>query len=148
MSGRSQQILLQPTVLRWTRERAEFSQDELATQMRIKVARVQAWERSGTINIKHADRLAHCTCTPLGQLYLDKPREDTSRIPDLRAQGPRVRPTLTPNLLTTVETMLRRQNWMRDEVQAWGTEPLSYVGSCHMEDDPRRVAHALRDASN
>ena len=48
--------------------------------MRVKVARVQAWERSGTINIKHADRLAHCTYTPLGQLYLDAPREDTLRI--------------------------------------------------------------------
>ena len=146
MSGGNQQISLQPAVLRWARERAGFSQDELATKMRVKLARVQAWERSGTINIKHADRLAHCTYTPLGQLYLDKPREDTSRIPDFRAQGPRVRPTLTPNLLTTVETMLRRQNWMRDEVQAWGTEPLAYVGSCRMEDDPRRVAHALRDA--
>ena len=85
MSGRNQQIPLQPAVLRWARERAGFSQDELATKMKVKAARVQAWERSGTINIKPADRLAHCTCTPLGQLYLDKPRADTSRLLDFRA---------------------------------------------------------------
>ena len=97
MSGRSQQISLQPAVLRWARERAGFSQDELAAKMRVKPECVQAWECSGTINIKHADRLAHCTYTPLGQLYLDAPRKDTLRIPDFRVQGPRVgSPTLRP----------------------------------------------------
>ena len=119
MSGRSQQISLQPAVLRWARARAGFSQDELAAKMRVKVARVQAWERSGTINIQHADRLAHCTYyTSLGQLYPDAPREDTLRIPDFRVQGPRVgSPTLRPGGVQGTPRD-RTRPWLAQEVAA------------------------------
>ena len=146
MSQRRTQILLQPAVLRWARERVGFSQDELAAKMKVKVERVQEWERSGTISIKQSDRLAHVTYTPLGQLYLDKPLEDRLLIPDFRTRNPRALPNPTPNLLQTVEAMLRRQNWMHDELKELGAEPLAYISSCNVENDPQHVSHALQDA--
>ena len=47
MSSRRQQITLQPEVLRWARERAGLSQDDLAKKMNVKPERVPDWESTG-----------------------------------------------------------------------------------------------------
>lgn len=146
MSSRRTKISLQPSVLQWARERARISRDELARKMQVRVDRVEEWEETGSISVAQVDRLAERTHTPLGYLYLSKPPEDNLPIPDFRTrhtQAAPLRPSL--ELLETVYTMQRRQDWMRDDLIEIGAEPLEFVGAYNRTHDPVIVANAMRD---
>ena len=145
MAGRRLQLTLQPSVLRWARERAGISPEDLARKLQVKPERVIEWEKSGRISIAQTDNLAKSTHTPLGSLYLTEPPTDQLPIPDFRTRTPSGLPP-SPNLLETVESMQRRQSWMRDELIAEGAEPLDFVGAWSTDDSPHEAARAMRDA--
>ena len=130
MTGRRVQRTLEPSVLRWARERAGFDAGTVAAKIGVKPERVVEWERSGRISVSQADRLAHHTRTPVGYLYLRRSPRDDLPIPDFRAAGG-VRPRRpSPDLLATVHLMARRQSWMRDDLIEDGVDPLPFVGLC------------------
>lgn len=58
MPRQSVRITLQPTVLRWARERANLSQEILAKHLAVKPERIADWERTGSISMRQADKLA------------------------------------------------------------------------------------------
>ena len=139
--------MLRPDVLRWARERAGISPDDLAHKMNVKVERVMDWEENGSISIAQADRLAARTHTPLGFLYLSKPPEVSLPIPDFRspnADATHRRPSV--DLLETVYSMQQRQAWMHEDLIASGAEPLSFVGSFSIESSYSDVADGMRRA--
>ncbi|MDW8313316.1 MAG: XRE family transcriptional regulator, partial [Burkholderiales bacterium] len=144
MSGHTL-IHLKPTVLQWARERARLAPDALARKMGVNPERVYEWEQNGQISISQADRLAHCTHTPLGYLYLPEPVEDLLPIPDYRTMADRPVQRPSPELLDTVQTMQRRQAWMRDELIEQGSKPLACVGSVGLDAKPAQVAEAMRN---
>lgn len=142
MSSRRLQIKLQPDVLRWARERAKLQPEELAKKMGVKhPERVLAWEKDGAISVAQVDKLAKCTYTPLGYLYLAEPPDERLPIADFRTREGT--PPPSPDLLETVYLMQRRQAWMRDELIQDGTEPLDFVGAYELNSQPRRVANAM-----
>ena len=144
MSGRRLQITLQPDVLRWARERAKLQPEELAKKMGMKRhERVLKWEDDGTISVAQVDKLAKCTYTPLGFLYLKEPPDERLPIADFRSREGT--PPPSPALLETVYLMQRRQAWMRDELIQDGTEPLDFVGAYGLNSQPRRVANAMHE---
>ncbi len=145
MAGRRLQITLQPGVLRWARERAGISPEELARKIQVKPERVVEWEKSGRISIAQTDNLARSTHTPLGFLYLAEPPTDQLPIPDFRTRRQSGLPP-SPDLLETVESMQRRQSWMRDELIAEGAAPLDFIGAWGTDDSPLEAARAMRDA--
>ncbi len=146
MSGRRQKATLQTTVLRWARERAGLSPEELACKMRVQPQRVLDWECTGQISVAQIDRLAAQTHTPLGFLYLPEPPAEHLPIADFRVRSGDVPPRPSPNLLETVYLMQRRQWWMNEEMRASGTVPLEFVGACSLEWQPEAVAEAMRKA--
>lgn len=87
MTSRRQQITLQPEVLRWARDRAGLSQEELAKKIPVSLARVTEWEETGKISIAQADKLAERTYTPLGYLYLSESPDESLPIRDFRTRG-------------------------------------------------------------
>ena len=145
MSGRRAVQMLQPDVLRWARERAGYGAETIASKVGVRPGRVLEWERSGSISISQADRLAHHTHTPVGFLYLQEPPEDNLPIPDFRTAGD-VRPARpSPDLLETLQLMARRQAWMRDELIEDGADPLPFVGCCGADSTPADAANAMRE---
>ena len=145
MRDRRMQLILQPGVLTWARERAGFSVDALAEKLQVKRERVQEWEHSGEISVAQASRLSHATHTPEGFLYLSEPPEDRLPITDFRTVGdkPLLRPS--PDLLETVYQMQRRQEWLRGELLADETPPLAFVGAFPVDTGPEAVATAMRE---
>ncbi|MDE0185524.1 MAG: XRE family transcriptional regulator [Candidatus Poribacteria bacterium] len=143
MSSRRLQITLQPEVLRWARERAKLQPEELAQKMGVKLPdRVLKWEHDGAISVAQVDRLAKCTYTPLGFLYLERPPDERLPITDFRTREGT--PPPSPDLLETVYLMQRRQAWMRDELIEDGAEPLDFVGAYGLHSLPRDVSTAMR----
>ena len=145
MASRRLKIRLEPGVLRWARERAGIDQAELAHKIKIKPEVVSEWERSGSISIAQADKLAQRTHTPLGFLYLAEPPKDHLPIPDFRTRSDELPPHPSSNLLETVYLMQRRQLWMRDELIEYGAQPLGFVGAYGLDSSPQQVAEAMGD---
>lgn len=137
-------VTLQPTVLRWARERAGLDTTSLARKVGTKPERVMAWEESGDIAFGQVDRLAQATHTPVGYLYLHDPPEDSLPIPDFRTIGHAALRRPSPDLLETVQSMQRRQAWMRDFLIEEGDEPLAFVGRARADNTPELVAADMR----
>ncbi len=145
MSGQRVRAVLEPAVLRWARERAGLGAETVAAKMGVRADQVEAWERSGSISVSQADRLAQHTHTPVGYLYLREPPEDDLPIADFRAArgGGASRPS--PDLVDTVHAMTRRQAWMREELAEDGAEALSFVGRAAGR-TPAEAATAMRES--
>src|SRR5713226_3615511 len=73
-------------VVKWARERAGLSQEELATQLNnVKPSQVHAWEQGASLpTFSQAEKLAEKLRLPFAILFLDEPPEIKLPIPDLR----------------------------------------------------------------
>ena len=146
MTSRRLQITLQPHVLRWARQRAGLSPEQLAKKVNVNVDRVTQWEQTGKISVAQADRLAARTYTPLGYLYLDNPPDESLPIQDFRTRAGQPPNRPSPNLLETIYQMQLRQAWMRDELIEYEEDPLPFVNAYSPDDDYTKVAAAMRTA--
>lgn len=137
-------LALQPDVLRWARERAGFAVREYAEKAKVKPEKVLQWEQTGELTFGQMEALAQHTHTPIGHLFLKKPLKEKLSIPDFRTVGDRTVGDPSPDLLDTVQTMQRRQDWMRNELIEQGQEPLPFIGKFSMKDKPEDVAADMR----
>ena len=94
--------------------------------------------------LKQLEQLAKATATPLGFFFLSSPPQLQLPIPHYRTVNDVHAFQPSPDLLETVQTMERRQAWMRDYLLDMGQEPLRYVGSAKITDDPIAVAEIIR----
>ena len=145
-SGISQTTIeLEPSVLRWARERVGFDEETLARKLKVKPFRVSEWETTGEITFAKVDALSKKTYTPVGLLYLDEPPDDRLPITDFRTRQESSPKRPSPNLLESVYQMQRRQQWMRDELMRQEVPRLDFVGSFDVDSDPREVASSMND---
>ena len=145
MSSRRTKITLAPEVLRWARERASLSLQDLAGKVNVKPETVEGWESTGKISFAQIDKLADRTHTPSGFLFLSKPLDESLPMTDYRTGSNSQSPRPSPNLLDTVYQMQSRQSWMRCEVFCRGSEPLDLVGKCGLDTNPQHAAQVMRD---
>lgn len=133
-----------PGMLRWARERAGMSVDDL----RKSFPKLDAWEqRASQPTLKQLEKFAKSTHTPIGYLFLPTPPVEEVPIPDFRTlRGARLdRPS--PDLLEMIYVCQQRQAWYREYARASGQEPLAFVGSAELtgpiEETAERMRHAL-----
>ncbi|MCY4300035.1 MAG: ImmA/IrrE family metallo-endopeptidase [Flavobacteriaceae bacterium] len=146
MSSRRVLQSLQPQVLIWARQRAQISPDFLAKKMKIKIERILNWEQTGEISMAQIDKLAQITRTPIGYLFLSHPPKEKIPIQDFRTLTKDIPKYPSPDLTDTIQLMLRRQDWMREELIEAGVEPLTFVGSCQDMTSIEEVVHSMRRA--
>jgi Zn-dependent peptidase ImmA (M78 family) len=139
-------VTLVPRVLRWARERAGLSVRQLAEKIGAKPEQVRDWEETGALTFARAEKLARVTHTPFGYLYLEAPPEEKLPIPDFRTVAGKDLLRPSPDLLDVLSDALRRQDWFREYLIAYGEEPLSFVGSVKLEDSPEEVGGRIRRA--
>ena len=144
MEARRSQLILQPEVLRWARERAGLSPAALVPKVVAKAERVVEWEKSGAISMAQADGLARITHTPLGYLFLSTPPVEPLTIRDFRIRAGAAPAPPSRELLETVYAMQRRQAWLRKELIETGHEPLGFVGRHRRSENFAAVAAEMR----
>jgi Zn-dependent peptidase ImmA (M78 family)/transcriptional regulator with XRE-family HTH domain len=133
-------LAVKPELLRWACERAGYQPRDLAARFR----QLPAWERGEKQpTLKQLEGFAKATHTPIGYFFLPEPPEERLPIRDFRTvtQGP-LRPSA--DLLDTIYTMQRRQDWLREDRLECETEPLPFVGSARLSDDPSAVGQEMR----
>jgi Zn-dependent peptidase ImmA (M78 family) len=82
--------------------------------------------------------------TPLGYMFLSAPPEEKLPIPDFRAMGDKPIGRPSPNLIETIQTMQRRQTWMRDELIEQGQSELPFIGSLNRNVKIEMAAERIR----
>ena len=130
-----------PKMLRWACERAGYDVAHLAERM----PQLPAWiRRERQPTLKQLEKLAKVTNTPLGYLFLPEPPDERLPVPDYRTVAVSARGRPSPNLLDTLYTMQRRQEWMRESLVENDVEPLAFVATVHLADDPAAVGREMR----
>ena len=136
-------VAVSPEMLRWACERAGYDVADLATR----VPQLQAWvrcERQPTL--KQLERLAKVTHTPLGYLFLPEPPAERLPVPDYRTVAGTARGRPSPDLLDTLYTMQRRQEWFRESLVDGDAEPLAFVACARLTDQPGAAGREMRRA--
>ncbi len=129
-----------PAMLRWACERAGYEVDELAHR----IPQLPAWvEGEKQPTFKQLEGFAKATHTPFGFLFLPEPPEERLPIPDFRTVT-RDRRRPSPDLLDTLYAMQRRQDWLREERIECEADPLEFVGTARLTDDPAAVGQEMR----
>jgi Zn-dependent peptidase ImmA (M78 family) len=133
-------VQVKPEILRWAFERSRI--DEIDQSVRF--PEVGAWERGDKQpTFKQLETFAKATHTPLGYFFLPEPPVERLPIQDFRTVRTGVtRPSA--DLLDTIFAMQRRQDWMREERVDCESEPLEFVGSASLSDEPQAVGREMR----
>lgn len=134
-------VSVQPELLRWALNRSGLSADDAE----IRFPKFAGWE-SGEAQptLKQLEKFAAATRTPLGFFFLDKPPDLPLPINDFRTVGNRRPRAPSPDLLDSIYTMQRRQEWLRSYLVESGAEPLDFVGSVQVTSDPVTAAGLIR----
>jgi Zn-dependent peptidase ImmA (M78 family) len=138
-------VAIKPELIRWARKRAGLTVAALREQF----PKFEAWER-GEVQptFRQLEDLAKKTATPFGYLFLPKPPEERLPVPDFRTvrKGRIKQPSV--NLMETLQTMQRRQDWMRDFLVEQGALPLPFIASADMQQRPEAVAASILETLN
>lgn len=134
-------VAVNERVLRWAVSRSGLAPDTLQR----KFPKMAQWETGKSQpTLRQLEAFAKATMTPLGFFFLAKPPEERLPIPHFRTLGDEPLRKSSPDLLETVQTMQRRQAWMRDFLIEQGQERLHFVQSARLADSPQDVAERIR----
>jgi Zn-dependent peptidase ImmA (M78 family)/transcriptional regulator with XRE-family HTH domain len=135
-------ISIKPEILIWARQRAGFEVDELSKPF----PKLAEWERGASSpTLMQLEKLAKRLWAPLGYFFLAAPPEEKLPIPDFRSINDTPVQHPSPDLLETIFSMQRRQQWYSDFILQEGATPLPFVRSASLDDDPITVANRMRD---
>lgn len=138
-------IDVEPKVLEWALRRSGKKVAELSIKTDFK--RLPKWLAGSTSpTLPQLEKLSKVTYTPLGYLLLSEPPDDPpSPIPHFRTMDNDEPPKRSINLEDTIKFTERRQEWVREYLVEIGADPLPFVKSCTIDDDPVEVATKIQD---
>ncbi len=140
-------VNVKPDLLLWACERSRRPLEELAQSQSFR--KLPAWvSGKESPTFKQLEKFAKKTYTPFGFFFLPQPPEETVPIPDLRTVGNQYMGHPSPDLLDTIYTMQRRQDWLREVLIEFEAEPLDFVGSARLTDDPDAIGREMRRTVN
>lgn len=128
-----------PAVLSWAVQRSKIN-------LRSKFKQLDRWlTGEARPTLRQLEEFAKATSVPFGYFFLTQPPDEKIPIPHFRTLTQQSEEPISPDLLETIYTMQRRQAWMRDYLVEQGHEPLPFVGSASIRDNPKVVARRIRE---
>lgn len=135
-------VEIAPDVLRWARERAGLSIEQLV----VKFKKYSEWEDGvGGPTFNQLEKLASAVNLPVGMYFLPiPPDEQPLPLPDFRRMADEDRVSPSTELVDTIHTAQLRQDWYRAHLLSLGAPEIDFVGSASVEDDPAIAAGVIR----
>ena len=135
-------VPVEPKLLRWARERAGKSEQDLSGRFK----KLSEWESGVTQpTLKQVEAFAQVVHLPVGYLFLSDPPDEQVPIPDFRTFAGEAVSRPSPNLLDTIYTCQDRQNWYREYARVVGQPERGFVGSATTETPAEVVAGEMQD---
>ena len=135
-------VLVSPKLLQWASDRSSKGQAELENHFP-KLAQWIAGEEYPTLN--QLERFSKATATPLGFLFLKAPPIERLTIPYYRTVDDKSVISPSPELLDTLHTMQRRQEWLRDYLIEERRDTVPLVKCAKVSEDSKKVADRIRE---
>jgi Zn-dependent peptidase ImmA (M78 family) len=133
-------VHVSPEVLKWAAERSgksEIIHNDFPTWFK--------WiNNESQPTFKQLERLSIKTSTPLGFFLLESPPVESLPIPHYRTLDDSMISGPSVDLLDSVQTLLRRQDWVRDLLVEQGAESLHFVSKANTNSNPKEVAKDIR----
>ncbi|WP_048145523.1 ImmA/IrrE family metallo-endopeptidase [Methanoplanus limicola] len=142
---REMETIIKGEMIKWARERAGLSIEELAEKLKTNTDKVKKWESGElAITVAKARSLSKISLVPYGLLFADNPPEDELPIADFRTHG--LEDIIIPSaeLLETISDARLKQEWYRDYLIAEDSEPLKYIGKYDINSDPELTAKNIK----
>jgi Zn-dependent peptidase ImmA (M78 family) len=134
-------VEVKPAVLQWAVERAGDRSEYLHRTF----PHLAEWiEGQARPTFKQLEAFAKAAYVPFGYLFLPEPPEEKLPIPDFRTLTPGRQRRPSPDLLETIYIMQRRQDWLREERMECEADPLDFVRSAKLSDDPAAIGREMR----
>ena len=133
-------VPVNPATLRWAQERSGKDVETLVRRF----PKYREWE-AGTVKptYRQLRDFAKATYTPFGVLFSGEPLDDELDIADFRTVTGTQPRKPSPHLLDTVYLCQRRQNWYHEYALEQEHDPVEFVGSARLNDDPAQVARNM-----
>ena len=146
--GSSPQFDVKVSLLQWAMERSDKSVEDLSGKRGLE--NLEKWLiGDGKPTRLQLEAFSKATYTPFGYLVLSKPPDiQPSPIPHFRTTQSDDLTKRSINLEDTISIIEQRQEWVRDYLKETGAEPLGFVGSVSMNDDPVEVAEKIKTTLN
>lgn len=134
-------VKVQEELFTWALERSRKSVEDLEKRC----PKLSEW-LAGTLQptTKQLQNFAAATSTPFGYFFLPAPPEEQLPIPDYRTVSDVASRNPSANLMETLYTMQQRQEWLRETMLEQEAEPLGFVGTATLRDDPEAIAQEMR----
>ncbi len=140
-------VEVKPGLLRWARERAGLTQEQLQRQSKFK--QLPHWETGEKQpTLKQIESFARAVHVPVGYLFLSEPPEESIPIADFRTVAGRTLTRPSPNLLDTIYACQERQSWYREFALVTGQPEISFIQSATTNTSAQTVAAQMREALN
>ena len=142
--------LINPEILRWARERAGLSIEELAKKINIKNSKkILLWENGEEKpTFLQARKLAKVLYIPFGYLYLDKVPKEELPIPDLRTIKDKQHNEFGPEIYNFISEIQLKQDWYRDYLIEQGAEPLEIAEKYSLDTPYKIIAKDITNRLN
>lgn len=134
-------VAVKPEMIRWAITRSGLAAEDL----RAKFPKLDEWSGGARQPTFHQlESFARTTMTPLGAMFLDAPPKEELPVPDFRTRNDTPLKRYSPNLLDTIQSMQRRQAWMREWLLDDGTDQLDFVGAATTSANFKSLAQRMR----
>ncbi len=133
----SAHVNINPELIRWARERAGYSLDELSLRFK----KLPEWE-SGAVRptLNQLEDFARKVYVPVGSLFCSEPPDEQIPITDFRTIANRKISRPSPDLLDTIYLCQSRQDWFQEYALVEQLSKLEFIGSASVETPPEKVA--------
>jgi Zn-dependent peptidase ImmA (M78 family)/DNA-binding XRE family transcriptional regulator len=133
------------SILKWGRERAHLTKDQIAKALHTSVAAINEWERNeAELSLSKALDFTNRVHIPFGYLYLKQPPAETLPIPDLRRRGAETLIPPSVNFRDVCNDVILKQQWFRYFRLNEGAKKLPFVGKFSTNSETETVAIDIR----
>lgn len=133
-------VSVEPATLRWAQERSGKDMETIERCF----PKYREWE-AGTLKptYRQLECFAKATYTPFGALFSGGPMKDELDIADFRTVGSGKPRKPSPHLLDAVHLCQNRQDWYHEYALEEEHDPVNFVASASLDDDPAEVARQM-----
>lgn len=137
--------MITPAVLDWALARSDTNKDELAKATGTSSEVVAQWlHGTKQPSFRQALTISKRVRLPFGYLFLETPPPDNLPIPDLRTINGDSMQTLSVDLRDVILSTLLKQEWLSEQRESSGSEPIAFVGSASSDSSSNSVATKIR----
>ena len=133
-------IDISKTMLDWIIQKVQH--EPFADSVLVLLSQWQVGTKKPTF--KKVEEISKKTHIPFGYFFLNSPPEENISLVDFRTIDSEHMQNPSRDLIDTINTMQRAQDWMANYYQENGYDPLPYVGCCNLNKRYEAIAEDIR----